>query len=49
MADEKNKPTSNADRSARPGGKSQFLHREEIRSMEKDVDRTREQEAQRDC
>ena len=48
MADEQNQPTSDADESVRPGGKSQFLHREEIRSMEKDIGKVREQEVQKE-
>lgn len=39
-------PAGQTDGSARLSEKSQFLHRKEIRSMEKDIARTREQEAQ---
>ena len=48
MAEEQKKPLSNIGGSARPGEKSQFLHREEIRSMEKDITQAREQEAQKE-
>jgi len=55
MAEEQKKPApgnrpSNEQEGGftRPSEKSQFLHREEIRSMEKDVTRTREQEAQKE-
>jgi len=48
MAEEQKKPLSNIGGSARPGEKSQFLHREEIRSMEKDITQAREQETQKE-
>ena len=48
QASSKDLSTEQTNKPARPGGKAQFLHREEIRSMEKDVMQTREQEVEKE-